>query len=155
MNRYAQDGSALIISLVFLVLLTMIGVASIQDSTLQERMAGNERDRNLAFQSAEAALRAGERWLLGSIGLPSPTGKGGFIGPSYEGLRPSDPDYDWNESRSVTESKARYAVELIVAQTPGAAQFGEVYEVGSYRITARAEGATTGAVVILQSTVSR
>jgi len=63
MRKHVQNGSALIISLVFLLILTMIGIASIQDSTLQERMAGNERDRNLAFQTAEAALRVGEDHL--------------------------------------------------------------------------------------------
>lgn len=154
MYRTAQSGSALLISLVFLLLLTMIGLASIQDSTLQERMAGNERNRNLAFQSAEAALRAGERWLLGSIGLPSPTAEGGFISPSYDGPRPSDPGYDWGKSKPVG-STARYAVELIVTKEHGPRQFGEVYEVGSYRVTARAEGGTADAVVILQSTVRR
>ena len=154
MYRTSQAGSALLISLVFLLLLTMIGVASIQDSTLQERMAGNERNRNVAFQEAEAALRAGERWLLGSIGLPSSNGAGGFISPSYEGPRPSDSNYDWEKSMSVG-GNARYAVELIVTKEHGPRQFGELYEVGSYRVTARAEGATSDAVVILQSTVRR
>ena len=34
--------------------------------TLQERMAGNLRDSNLAFQSAERALREGEKFLRGA-----------------------------------------------------------------------------------------
>lgn len=58
-----QRGAALIISLIFLLLMTLIGVSSMQSTTLQERMAGNTRDRNLAFQAAEAGLRAGEEWL--------------------------------------------------------------------------------------------
>lgn len=58
-----QRGTVLIIALVFLLLMTLVGIAAMQGTTLQERMAGNHRDRNLAFQAAEAALREGEDWL--------------------------------------------------------------------------------------------
>ena len=58
-----QRGATLIIALIFLLLMTLIGVTSMQSTTLQERMAGNTRDRNLALQAAEAALRQGEIWL--------------------------------------------------------------------------------------------
>lgn len=55
-----QRGAALFIGLIFLLLITMIGVIAIQTSTLEERMAGNARDINVATQAAEMALRAGE-----------------------------------------------------------------------------------------------
>ena len=55
-----QSGLVLVIGLIFLLLLTIIGVSAVQNSTLQERMAGNSDDRNLAFQSAEVALQNGE-----------------------------------------------------------------------------------------------
>lgn len=58
-----QRGAVLIVSLIFLLLMTLIGVTSMQSTTLQERMAGNTRDRNLALQAAEAALRGGETWI--------------------------------------------------------------------------------------------
>lgn len=58
-----QQGMVLAIGLIFLVLLTLIGVSSIQTTTLDEKMAGNARDRNLAFQVAEATLRTGEAWI--------------------------------------------------------------------------------------------
>ena len=61
-----QTGSALIISLVFLLLLTILGVSSMQSSTLQEKMAGNSAEKNRAFQLAEAALRAGEAEVFSS-----------------------------------------------------------------------------------------
>lgn len=59
----AQAGAVLVISLIFLLLMTIIGVTTMQTTTLQERMAGNTRDMNLALQSAESALRDGENWL--------------------------------------------------------------------------------------------
>lgn len=55
-----QTGAALIVSLVLLVLVTLLGVAGIQNVALEEKMAGNAYDRNIAFQVAEAALRYGE-----------------------------------------------------------------------------------------------
>jgi type IV pilus assembly protein PilX len=51
-----QSGAVLIISLVILLLLTLIGASSIQTSNLEEKMAGNLRDRDFAFQAAESAL---------------------------------------------------------------------------------------------------
>lgn len=60
MKNIHQNGSALIISLLFLLILTILGVAGIQTTSMQERMSGNMRDRNMAFQATEAALRGGE-----------------------------------------------------------------------------------------------
>lgn len=57
---YRQRGMALLVSLVFLLLLTLIGVSSMQNATLQEKMAGSVSLRNQSFQGAEAALRVGE-----------------------------------------------------------------------------------------------
>lgn len=55
-----QRGMALLVSLVMLLLLTLIGVSSMQNATLQEKMASSVMNRNQSFQVAEAALRAGE-----------------------------------------------------------------------------------------------
>ena len=56
----SQQGMALLISLVFLLLLTLIGISSMQNATLQEKMAGSVTLRNQSFQLAEANLRIGE-----------------------------------------------------------------------------------------------
>lgn len=58
-----QRGIALIIGVVILAVLSMIGVAAFSISTQEERMAGNSRDRMLAFEAAEAALRACENYV--------------------------------------------------------------------------------------------
>jgi type IV pilus assembly protein PilX len=58
-----QRGAVLIVSLIFLLLLTLIGTTAMRTTTLQERMAGNSRDVNLSLQAAESALRAGESWV--------------------------------------------------------------------------------------------
>jgi type IV pilus assembly protein PilX len=61
------SGAALFISLIFLLILTVIGLAGMQNTSLQEKMAGHMRERSLAFQAAESALRAGEAYLATSI----------------------------------------------------------------------------------------
>ena len=68
--RNRQTGTALIIALIFLLLMTLLGTSSMRTSTMQERMAGNMRDWNLGFQSAEASLREAEEWLLDQDVLP-------------------------------------------------------------------------------------
>ena len=60
-NPTRQTGAALFISLMFLILLTLIGLSAANVGILQERMAGNVRESNIAFQRAEAALRGIER----------------------------------------------------------------------------------------------
>ncbi|WP_256674519.1 PilX N-terminal domain-containing pilus assembly protein [Pseudomonas sp. LD120] len=55
-----ERGMALLLCLVFLLLLTMIGLSSVQNATLQEKMAASLSLHNRAFQAAETALRQGE-----------------------------------------------------------------------------------------------
>ena len=58
MNRtsqfFLQSGIALILSLLLLFLLTLIGVASFGNASLQERMASNARTQTMAFEAAAA-----------------------------------------------------------------------------------------------------
>ena len=55
-----QCGISLVIVMIFLVILSVLGISAMQSSTLGSRVARNEADRTLAFQAAEAALRDGE-----------------------------------------------------------------------------------------------
>lgn len=50
----------MIIGLVMLLLLTIIMLAAMRVTSLEEKMAGNLRNQNIAFQAAESALREGE-----------------------------------------------------------------------------------------------
>jgi type IV pilus assembly protein PilX len=66
MNKHSvirQKGATLVVALLILLVLTMLGLASMQMSRMEERMAGNARDTNLAFQGAEAGLRDAEEAL--------------------------------------------------------------------------------------------
>lgn len=59
-NLYKQTGAALIVALSILLILTILGVSAMSTTALQERISGNARDADIAFEAAEAALRAGE-----------------------------------------------------------------------------------------------
>lgn len=62
-----QRGAALFISLMFLIVLTLIGLSAANVGLMQERMAGNVRESNLAFQAAESTLRGVESRIPGFL----------------------------------------------------------------------------------------
>lgn len=92
----AQDGAVLVVSLIMLLLLTIIGVTAMRTVTLEERMAGNLRDRNIANQAAESSLRFGADWLLTQTTRPTPdaAGTNGVWGLEDAGNL-DDPTFDW------------------------------------------------------------
>ncbi|KNZ32998.1 MAG: hypothetical protein AD742_08470 [Methylibium sp. NZG] len=66
-RRAAQRGLSLITTLLFMVAALMLGVSVLSVNVMQERVIGNTKDRDLAFQAAEAALRDAERDLTLNI----------------------------------------------------------------------------------------
>jgi len=69
-----QNGSALLTSLVFLVILTVLGFTASRSVVMQELISRNFSDRNLALQSAEAALKYAESCIRNSNGMPTGPG---------------------------------------------------------------------------------
>ena len=57
LNRHQQSGAALIVGMIMLLVLTIMGLSTMQGVTMQERMSGNMRDSTMAIQSAEVGLR--------------------------------------------------------------------------------------------------
>lgn len=55
-----QRGVALVIALILLVVITLVGLAAVGDTLMQNKMASNLYDREVAFQSSEGALRAAQ-----------------------------------------------------------------------------------------------
>ena len=50
-KRKCQEGAILITALLILLLLTIFGISTMDTNILEEKMAGNMRDRNSAFQA--------------------------------------------------------------------------------------------------------
>jgi type IV pilus assembly protein PilX len=68
-----QEGAVLIISLLILLIMTLIGVTAMSTTSLEEKMTGNMRDKNVALQASESALEDGEAWLSSQGARPVET----------------------------------------------------------------------------------
>jgi type IV pilus assembly protein PilX len=153
-----ERGATLLIALVFLVIMAMLGVTVANVTTLEERMAGHTRDRDLALQSAEAALRdaelrlddAGFRGAEAAFDFDTANANDAAYWDGVFGTVDDDPCAAcYNPLEALPEEDAAGAVaqqpEYIIERKP---------DVGSteiYRVTARGVGGTPDAIVILQA----
>lgn len=55
--RANQRGVALVVALILLVVITLVGLAAVRGTIMQQKMSANMYDRQIAFQNAEAAMR--------------------------------------------------------------------------------------------------
>lgn len=69
-----QQGFALVVAMILLVVITLLALGALRSTTLQTRMAANLYDRGLAFQSAESALMAAQTVVTGNPDLTSIAG---------------------------------------------------------------------------------
>jgi type IV pilus assembly protein PilX len=58
--RHQQQGVSLVVSLLMLVAVLMLGISAAQMALQGEKASRNDRDRQIAFQAAEAALKDAE-----------------------------------------------------------------------------------------------
>lgn len=65
-----QRGIALVTALLIMIILTLLAIAMFRGFGLQQKIAGNVREKERAFQAAENALQYAEWWL--SPGNPNP-----------------------------------------------------------------------------------
>lgn len=54
-----QRGFALVVSVIFLAILTALGINAMRNSAMEERMAANTQQQSFSFQSAETGLTVG------------------------------------------------------------------------------------------------
>ncbi|VAX10058.1 Type IV fimbrial biogenesis protein PilX [hydrothermal vent metagenome] len=160
-----QQGVALVVSLILLLVMTLLGLSSMQATILEEKMAGNFKNRNMSLQAAESALRAAESNLQVTAVLPAFDGSVlGLYQPTISGV----PIWDvitWSISEVIaytgTLSDISASPAYIIEEMPIISEAGSSLEVGVagenryYRITTRAVGGTATAVVMLQSTYKR
>lgn len=62
-----QRGFALIVSMIVLLVMTVLVINAVRNTSLNEKMSGNYMDRTRAFQAAEQGLRQGEAALASDI----------------------------------------------------------------------------------------
>ena len=159
-----QRGAVLITALVILFVLTLLGVAGMQNTVLEERMAGNYRDRQVAFEAAEAALRAGEARMGTTASFNSLSWDGSDY--TYEGDPSKDPFTTVGQTltdATITAETAQPPVHFIerlpefdMPKSSLVKGFPEKPpKIRYYRTTARGWGKTSDTEAILQSTYFR
>jgi type IV pilus assembly protein PilX len=176
-TRCRQKGAVLIFCLVFLAILTMLGVSGMESTILEERMSGNMRDYTLAFQAAESALKDAEGWLVMQNALPFTANNGAtrvWVVDSME-IAANDGLYWWddvniNAAWWTANGVALFNVASVNAQPVSvieqyrAVDTGQSIAIGGgevtlprilYRATARAVGVNATTEVKLQSTFVR
>lgn len=68
-----QRGFIMVTGLLFLVIMTLLGLALFRSSGLMDRLTANTRDKQRSFEAAQGALEYGVWWLMtpGGGGAPS------------------------------------------------------------------------------------
>jgi type IV pilus assembly protein PilX len=108
LRRGPAQGFSLIAILLMMVALAMLALGAMNSSIVQERMVGNARDRQVALQAAEAAIRDAEidieLNLNAAVGFAVGCNTGLCIPPSDTSNNPlSKPlwqDINWETTRS-------------------------------------------------------
>ncbi|MES2757304.1 MAG: PilX N-terminal domain-containing pilus assembly protein [Pseudomonadota bacterium] len=161
-----QRGAVLITGVIFLVVVTMIVLAVLRSGTLEEKMARNSRDAQVALQAAESVLREAEATFSGPPF--DPYDPSAFTSACTNGycFKPAAgatwQTIDWT-STTLTRtfaaatshigglnSQPRYIVEIIVPPVKGSS-VGQC-ENGIAKVTARGVG-NGNAASYVQSTV--
>ena len=161
-----QRGMVLVVSMIILISLTVLGLATMQATRTEISMAGNQRELSITFNAAEAGLSAAEQYIDNSIS------KTIYNDPTqglYDRLN-IDPDYRdptiWTASQTATiglphvAEEPRFIIKYLGDRSQnevaavniggyGSSQPG--ITVSNFRITTRAVGQTGRAIRQLQA----
>lgn len=173
----AQRGVALVMALIFLLILSLLGIGAMNTTALEEKMAFNAKDRNLAFQAAETALKIGENWIGTQLGAPTdfPNNTIGlydqsatatpvwdsvtWTGTSNLVVYPNTPTQTVTGSLGKVSTQPKYIIEYMGQVQPAGGSLTITNTTANtlhyYRITSRGTGGTDVSVAMVQSTFSR
>lgn len=172
-----EAGAVLVVGLVMVLLISIIGVSAIRGSNLQESMAGNIRERNLAFQASESALRIGEGMVSDQVSRPLMTDSQGLYNDTFRTPASSILTFsnaDWIDATKVRvatltlDDVSREPTYIIEQLDPdiglGAAMEGSAIDlegmqntgdITPYRVTARGFGGSVNSIKTLQTSYNR
>ncbi len=152
-----QQGVALAVVLILLVVMTLLGLVAVRGTLMQEHMSASQYDRSLSFQAAEGALREAESVAQGRPTPASGCSNGVCATPVAPfATRWLDDTFWAANSKEVTTvlpeegltAKPRYLVEWMGKfNSPGCTTSGDVSETSCtelenrYRITVRSQAA--------------
>lgn len=164
-----QKGIAIVMALVFLLVLTILGITSTNSTILTEKMSQNMRDSTTAFEAAETALGDGEAKIQSLAVAPSTVTSCGVSPCNVVWQLNTLPNLitksnSWWQANGQTFSSSvanvaqqpMYIIELYsyipydLSPTTAANGQGSYY----FRITARGVGSTSNTVINVQSIYS-
>lgn len=152
----SQRGVVLPTIMVLMVIMVVLGLSGMNDTAMQERMSGNLRNRDIAFQAAESALREGEAWLQANAATVGANARiSGLAGQNWDGAAPAPSGvlanlYAGDPIINLAADPVYYVgPPELVRTNPGETppEFREIYPV-----LARSLGANANTLVILRST---
>ena len=168
-----QRGWILVIGLVVLVMLSIIAIALMRTTMMEEKMAGANRDINLSFEAAETALRGAEIFIESQPddSLFATTGTGIYAqGADPGNAEPNAFLTPWSDTNSRILATAptgvttapRYMIKKVgESGDEGSLNLGGYGETDLsqksviYRITARGTGGNDSTQTVLRSHYAR
>nr|WP_291014459.1 PilX N-terminal domain-containing pilus assembly protein [Hydrogenophaga sp.] len=158
----AQQGVALVVAMILLVVMTLLGLGAMRSVTLEEKMASNTFDRSVSFQSAEATLREAEALLEPPAVPPTPAAgacpTAGICGAPVVGATPRWEDAaftGWADATPVVSGgitvTPQYIIEYLGNTFPCNLNNLSNLTCRRYRVTARSNANADRASVTLQS----
>ena len=151
-----QRGSVLVVGLVFLAVMTAIVLSVMRSSTLEERMASNSRNAQIALQAAEAIVRDAEATAFAAAPLAPfddalfvADCTGGYCATNTSTTTPLWQSVNWssnaktrpfsgNTTVSGVASQPRYVIEVLPPVDQGVP--GQICPMMMFRITGRGVG---------------
>lgn len=170
--RRKQRGITLVVVLLLLVIVTLLGLAAMRGTVMQERMSGNAAARSIAFQTSEALLREAESLAAGKPTLPSSGCSNGLCAMPVAGAASAwEADGFWTTAGGYRASNAlqtgnieaaRYVIEGMGQGIAGPSECTSDIDLSAPTCTSTGGGATNyrittfvqmdnGAQVMLQS----
>jgi len=109
-----QKGVALAVALILLVVITLVGFAAVRGTLMQQKMAANLYDRQIAFQNAEAAIRVATVRLASNPGEIARNCQAGGV------VCPADPfdDPKLDNSKIFTVDEGQYKAGALATGQP-------------------------------------
>jgi len=163
----SQSGVTLAVTLLLLLMVTVLGVSAVRLSLVEEKMSGNMRDKHIAFEGAESALRVAEGWLDQRLDYPTPTSTGVNHVWNFNVLGSNNwwkvNSVSWWADKSVAApmNTMQKSAPLYFIEERAFVQRGENLSIGSgekkqgkyyYQVTSRGHGGTDSTRVHLRTT---
>ena len=162
-ETHYEKGAALLLTLTLVLILSILGIASIQTTGLREKMARNNRDTDIAFQVAMAGILEAEDSLEKITRLAGLPPEGGPV-TCAQGRCQAAPQGDRHDPSTYTSGRAKlggaqvphYLIEYMGdphhSEEPAENDLAQAH---IFRITARGRGRTSTTLAIIQTSYGK